>query len=115
MMSEHPVTFQDRVRAATKAITNTAGESLHRMGVHPDVITVAGLVVVALASAFIAQGRLTLAGIALLLGLPLDALDGAVARAMGRTDRRGAVLDSTLDRVADGLIFTGLAYYFATL
>jgi CDP-diacylglycerol---glycerol-3-phosphate 3-phosphatidyltransferase len=45
----------------------------------------------------------------------MDALDGAVARAMGRTDRRGAVLDSTLDRFADGFIYSGLAYYFAAL
>jgi len=114
-MTEHPITFQDRVRATTTAITSTVGAALHRLGIHPDVITAAGLAAVALASVFIAQGRLTLAGIVLLLGLPLDALDGAVARAMGRKDRRGAVLDSTLDRVADGLIFSGLAYYFAAL
>jgi len=33
---------------------------------------------------------------------------------MQRTDRRGGVLDSTLDRLADGLLFGGLAYYFAS-
>lgn len=112
-MTEHPTTFQDRVRALTGAFTRAAGESLHRLGIHPDVITAVGLLIVLVASVFIAQGQMVTAGIILLLGLPLDALDGAVARAMGRKDRRGAVLDSTLDRVADGLIFSGLAYYFA--
>ncbi|MBK8029750.1 MAG: CDP-alcohol phosphatidyltransferase family protein [Chloroflexi bacterium] len=87
--------------------------AVHRMGVHPDVITIIGLVVVAIGGYFIAVGQLQIGGVLLVISLPLDALDGAVARAMQRTDRRGAVLDSTLDRYADGLIFGGLAYYFA--
>ena len=49
----------------------------------------------------------------LLIGLPLDALDGAVARAMERKGQFGAVLDSSLDRYADGFIFAALSYYFA--
>lgn len=90
------------------------GAGLHRAGIHPDAITVAGLVVVIIAAVVIAQGQFQLGGVILILGLPLDALDGAVARAMGRKDRRGGVLDSTLDRLADGLLFGALAYYFAS-
>jgi phosphatidylglycerophosphate synthase len=44
----------------------------------------------------------------LLVGLPFDAVDGAVARAMNRKDRFGALLDSALDRYADAAIFAGL-------
>jgi len=62
---------------------------------------------------FIAQGQFQLGAVILILGLPLDALDGAVARAMGRQDKFGGILDSTLDRYADALIFGGLSYYFA--
>jgi CDP-diacylglycerol--glycerol-3-phosphate 3-phosphatidyltransferase len=36
-----------------------------------------------------------------------------VARAMGRQDKFGGILDSTLDRYADAFIFGGLSYYFA--
>ena len=43
----------------------------------------------------------------------IDAIDGAVARAMKRSDRFGALLDSALDRYADAAIFAGLGYYFA--
>lgn len=50
----------------------------------------------------------------LILGLPLDALDGAIARAMQRRDNFGGLLDSTLDRYADGFIFAALGYYFAS-
>jgi CDP-diacylglycerol---glycerol-3-phosphate 3-phosphatidyltransferase len=89
--------------------------AVHRLGIHPDTITIVGLVVVAVGSVFIGLGAIQLGGVLLVISLPLDALDGAVARAMQRKDRFGAVLDSTLDRYADGFIFGGLAYYFATI
>ncbi len=43
----------------------------------------------------------------------LDVLDGAVARASGKTTKFGAVLDSTGDRLADAAIFGSIAWYFA--
>ena len=76
-------------------------------------ITFAGLVLVGVASIIIGLGELQIGALVLLLGLPLDALDGAVARAMQRKDQFGALLDSTLDRYADAFIFAGLGYYFA--
>ncbi|MCA9882596.1 MAG: CDP-alcohol phosphatidyltransferase family protein [Anaerolineae bacterium] len=112
---EKPIVFTDRVRGAVRGILDPTGQFLHRLGIHPDAVTMAGLVVVAIASVVIATGRLQLGGIILLLGLPFDALDGAVARAMQRTGKFGAVLDSVLDRYADGFIFAGLSYYFAVL
>jgi CDP-diacylglycerol--glycerol-3-phosphate 3-phosphatidyltransferase len=107
------MTLTDRVRALSKHILDPIGKTLHRLGVHPDAITFLGLLVVAVACTFIAQGQFALGGIILLAGLPLDAVDGAVARAMQRQGRFGAVLDSTLDRYADGFIFIALGYYFA--
>ncbi|MCL4246649.1 MAG: CDP-alcohol phosphatidyltransferase family protein [Anaerolineae bacterium] len=112
-MSTHPITLTDRVRALTSRFMQRAGAFLHRLGIHPDVITIAGLVVVVIAAVPIAQGDHPLGALLLVLGLPLDALDGAVARAMERKDRFGGVLDSTLDRYADGIIFAALAYFFA--
>ena len=108
-----PVVFSDRMRQLFARVTSAAGQRVHQMGVHPDAITIAGLIVVTLGGVAIAAGQFLLAFLLLLLSLPLDALDGAVARAMGRKDRRGAVLDSTLDRFADSFIFMGFAYYFA--
>ncbi len=112
-MTQSPVTLSDRMRALTGGLMQRVGSTVHHMGIHPDTITIAGLVVVAVGAYYIAVGQLQLGGVLLVISLPLDALDGAVARAMGRKDRFGAVLDSTLDRYADGLIFGALAFYFA--
>ena len=84
-----------------------------RLGVHPNLITVAGLALVGVAAIFIARGMFLTAGAILLVSLPLDALDGAVARAMNRSSPFGMMLDSTVDRYADGFIFAALGYYFA--
>ncbi len=105
--------FTEWVRAQIRDRMGELGRTLHRLGVHPDMITLLGLVVVAIASVVIAQGQFQLGGIILVLGLPLDAVDGAVARAMGRSGKFGGVLDSTLDRYADAFIFGGLSYHFA--
>jgi CDP-diacylglycerol--glycerol-3-phosphate 3-phosphatidyltransferase len=107
-------TLTDRIRALTSGVIARAGDAFYHAGIHPDYITVAGLVVVMIASFFIARGQVQLGGIILILGLPLDALDGAVARAMHRRDKFGGLLDSTLDRYADSLIFAALGYYFAS-
>lgn len=109
------VTLTDRLRRLTAWPLTAAAARLHRWGVHPDVITTFGLVLVAIASAFIAAGELHIGGLILIAGLPLDALDGAVARVMQRKGQFGAVLDSTLDRFADGFIFAALSYHFARI
>lgn len=113
MSEQKPKTLTQVMRQITRAVLDPLGAALHRLGVHPDTITILGLFVVALACVFIGAGHLQLGGLILLLGLPLDAVDGAVARAMKREGRFGAVLDSTLDRYADGFIFAALGYYFA--
>jgi len=111
--NKHPFVFTDWVRAQIRTYTAHIGAALHRLGVHPDMVTVAGLVVVGIAAVVIARGQFQWGGVILIVGLPLDALDGAVARARGRTDKFGGILDSTLDRYADAFIFGGLSYYFA--
>ncbi|MCZ7546807.1 MAG: CDP-alcohol phosphatidyltransferase family protein [Anaerolineae bacterium] len=108
-----PVAFSDRLRDLTQPLLAWVGARLHRLGVHPDAVTVAALALTGVSGALIALGRFRAAAWVLLVGAPLDAVDGAVARAMDRKDRFGAVFDSTLDRYAEGLLFMGLSAYFA--
>jgi CDP-diacylglycerol--glycerol-3-phosphate 3-phosphatidyltransferase len=110
---EKPRTLSNRVRSLTSGLLNRLGMAVHRMGVHPDAVTAFGLIMVALGAFLIAQGRMQQAAIVLIFALSFDALDGAVARAMQRTGKFGALLDSTLDRYADGFIFAALSYHFA--
>ncbi len=106
--------FTEWLRYQTRDLTTWLGAFGLRLGLHPDLITVLGLVVVLIAAWLAAGGNFLISGLVLILGMPLDALDGAIARAMQRKNRFGALLDSTLDRYADGCMFFGLAYYFAT-
>lgn len=111
--SAPPVTLSDKMRKTFAGLTTRAGKTAAGMGIKPDWITWLGLIIVGLGALAIGNGQWALAFLLMLLSLPLDALDGAVARAIQRTDRRGGVLDSTLDRYADGFIAAGFAYYFA--
>lgn len=112
-MNPHPTTLSDRVRALSNDVMMRVGRALAGLGFSPDAITIGGLVLVAVAAVFIGRGQLQVGGLILILGLPMDALDGAVARASNRQSRFGEMLDSTLDRYADGLIFSALSYHFA--
>ena len=106
-------TLTDRLRTMLKRPLEGSGAALAQLGVHPDWVTAAGLILVAVAALLLAHGEFLAGGLLLLLSLPFDALDGAVARALDRQGAFGMVLDSTLDRYADGLIFAALGYYFA--
>jgi CDP-diacylglycerol--glycerol-3-phosphate 3-phosphatidyltransferase len=112
--SSRPRTLTDVLRHLTRGLTGWLGRAVGRLGIHPDAITIAGLIPVGVAAVLAADGQFAAAGVLLVLGAPLDALDGAVARATGRQSRFGALLDSTTDRYADGFLFFGLAYYFTT-
>lgn len=99
--------------AVSRAIT-PLGTRLARAGVTPNTVTVVGtLGAVAAAVVFFSQGW-WFTGTMIIWGfVMLDVLDGAVARASGRTSAFGAVLDSSCDRVADAAVFGSLAWYFA--
>jgi CDP-diacylglycerol--glycerol-3-phosphate 3-phosphatidyltransferase len=90
------------------------GARLARAGVTPDVITVIGTVgAVTSALVFFTRG-VWFGGTLLVWGfVMLDLVDGAVARAGGRTSKFGAVLDSSCDRIADAAVFGSVAWYFA--
>ena len=85
-----------------------------RLGISPDAVTLVGtLGVSAGALAFFPQGHLLVGVLVITAFVFSDLVDGAMARATGRTSKFGAFWDSTLDRIGDGAIFGALAFYFA--
>lgn len=87
---------------------------LLRMGVSPDAVTVVGtLGAVATALICLPQGWFIPAVVIMLVLSLSDLLDGTMARMAGTSGPWGNFLDATLDRIADGAIFGGLAIYGA--
>ncbi|MEO7350742.1 MAG: phosphatidylinositol phosphate synthase [Marmoricola sp.] len=85
-----------------------------RLGISPDAVTLVGtLGVSAGALVFFPQGELLVGVLVITAFVFSDLIDGAMARATGRTSKFGAFFDSTLDRIGDGAIFGGLVLYFA--
>jgi CDP-diacylglycerol--glycerol-3-phosphate 3-phosphatidyltransferase len=79
----------------------------------PNAISTVGLIGNLAAAVLIWQGLYFLGGIAFIIGSVMDTLDGRYARVSGKGTLFGAFLDSTLDRVEEGIVLTAVAYRFA--
>jgi CDP-diacylglycerol--glycerol-3-phosphate 3-phosphatidyltransferase len=116
-------------RAATIKLGYTTGArtlasrsvtGLTRTRVTPNALTTSGVLLCAAASVLVLfEGRneivfYWLAALVFVAGSVLDILDGALARAGGKTTPFGAFLDSTTDRVSEGFMLTAIAYVLAT-
>jgi CDP-diacylglycerol---glycerol-3-phosphate 3-phosphatidyltransferase len=84
-----------------------------RTGLSPNHFALASLVLCLPAGFTIATGHFALASVLLVLGSTLDVVDGYVARDRGMVSKAGAFLDSSVDRVCDGMILGGFAVYYA--
>ncbi|KZM35380.1 phosphatidylinositol phosphate synthase [Oerskovia enterophila] len=102
-----------RLRAVVTRLFTPVAAFLLRIGVSPDAVTIVGTVgVVASALWLFPTGHLFAGTMAIMVFAFSDALDGVMARLSGRSGPWGAFLDSTLDRLADAAIFTGLIVWF---
>jgi CDP-diacylglycerol---glycerol-3-phosphate 3-phosphatidyltransferase len=72
-----------------------------------------GLVLNLAAAVLILERLFFLAGVAFIVGSIMDTLDGRYSRMSGKGTMFGAFLDSTLDRIEEGLVLTAIAWYFA--
>lgn len=87
---------------------------LARHNVSPNTITSVGTLLTVAASVVYATGHIMTAGWIMNVTAFFDVADGEVARRTGRSSVFGAFYDSTLDRVADGALMAGLAFFYAT-
>jgi phosphatidylinositol phosphate synthase len=102
----------DSFKRGGRSAFEPIARALLRAGVSPNAVTIAGASGVVLASVFLAaRGYYIIATVVITLSCLLDVVDGAMARARGSASRFGALLDSTLDRVADGALFGSVAYF----
>ncbi len=101
----------DKLRGRVAAASLRMGRSAARVMPSPTAWTATGFFFSLVAAALFATGHPVygaLAGVAVLVSGFFDILDGAVARATGAVSRRGAFLDSTMDRVGETAIYLGI-------
>ncbi|MFC4562593.1 phosphatidylinositol phosphate synthase [Nocardiopsis mangrovi] len=96
-------------------VTLPIGRLLARAGITPTMVTLTGtLGVVVSALYFYPRGDLYVGSAIITFFVLFDMLDGAVARASDSASDWGAFLDSTLDRLSDAAVFSGLLLWFVT-
>lgn len=97
--------------AFLRVVDPLAGRLIRR-GVHPNTITTVGVFVIAGSGVAFGLGAVHWGGFLVLLSGACDVLDGRVARQGGKASVFGAFYDSTLDRVGEGALSTGLLVFF---
>ncbi len=84
-------------------------------GLHPNFLTLLGLVVTIWAAVLFAAGEFRWAAAVVFLAGFLDMADGPVARKQGRVSTFGAFFDSVVDRYSDMILYMGLLVYYAMI
>jgi CDP-diacylglycerol--glycerol-3-phosphate 3-phosphatidyltransferase len=79
----------------------------------PNAISLTGLAGNLVAAALILEHHFVLAGVAFILGSLCDMMDGRYSRMSGKGTPFGAFLDSTLDRIEEGVVLAAVAAWFA--
>lgn len=102
-------------RSLPSQVTGPVVAVLARLGVTPNMLTVAQLFGGIGAAILIAEGELAWGGVAILASAALDAFDGTLARTTGRVTRFGGVFDSTVDRLFEAVVLGGLLWYYLEL
>lgn len=87
---------------------------LVKLRINPNTLTTIGTICTVAGGVAFAMGHIRTGGWIIGLTAIFDVLDGTVARRTGQSTVFGAFYDSTLDRVADGAVLAGLAFFYAT-
>jgi CDP-diacylglycerol---glycerol-3-phosphate 3-phosphatidyltransferase len=106
--------FSVSARAGLAHVIEPLARLLLRVGVTPNAVTVAGTVGVLIgALGFGARGYLITGLVIVTLSALTDLLDGTMARIRGTSTKFGALLDSTMDRIADGAVIGAVTFWLA--
>jgi phosphatidylglycerophosphate synthase len=99
-------------RNAAGLITGPLKTVLVKSRLKPNVLTSLSLVISFAAAATIATNHLLIGGFLVLISGLFDILDGMLARLTNQTTRFGALMDSTFDRISDGVLLLGIMLFY---
>jgi CDP-diacylglycerol--glycerol-3-phosphate 3-phosphatidyltransferase len=100
-------------RLTTAEVRARARDRLIESRLTPNAISMTGLVGNLIAAALVTQDEFFLAGVAFILGSVMDTLDGRYSRMSGKGTPFGAFLDSSLDRMEEGIVLAAVGAHFA--
>jgi CDP-diacylglycerol--glycerol-3-phosphate 3-phosphatidyltransferase len=100
--------------SATQEFSAAMRNRLIESRLTPNAISLTGLLGNLVAAVLVWQELFFLGGVTFILGSVCDTLDGRYSRMSGKGTPFGAFLDSTLDRIEEGIVLTAVAAYFAT-
>jgi CDP-diacylglycerol--glycerol-3-phosphate 3-phosphatidyltransferase len=106
------MTFADKMRVWFKWYLNPIAGFFNRLGIRPNTVTLFGLVGTIGCAVLIAYGKMTWAGVLLLLMGPVDAMDGALARLRHEASDWGAFVDAVTDRYSELFLFLGFLIFY---
>ncbi len=102
-------------RATTAAeLRDNVRERLIESRLTPNSISLTGFALNLAAAVLVTQRLFFPAGIAFIVGSLMDTLDGRYSRMSGKGTMFGAFLDSTLDRIEEGVVLAAIGAYFAS-
>jgi CDP-diacylglycerol--glycerol-3-phosphate 3-phosphatidyltransferase len=115
---QRAATIKQGYTSGARTLASRSITGLARTRVTPNALTASGVTLCAVASILVLfenRNELLfywLAAVVFVVGSLLDILDGALARAGGKSTPFGAFIDSTTDRISEGFMLTAIAYIF---
>ena len=99
--------------SAAREFRAQARDRLIESRLTPNAISMVGLVGNLVSAVLVVEGAFVWAGLAFILGSVMDTLDGRYSRMSGKGTLFGAFLDSTLDRIEEGIVLAAVCWQFA--
>ncbi len=101
--------FQDGYTAGTRRLISNIVGGFRHIPVTANQVTAVAFGLNIVAAVLVYHELWIVAGLAFLVGSILDIFDGAIARSKGEAGPRGALIDSTFDRIAEGAMLASIA------
>ena len=107
----------DAIQKSVRTVMRAVAFGLNKITsgkLHPNVITLVGLVMHLPIAYLIATDKLIIAAILLVIFGLFDTIDGELARLQKRASTTGMFLDSVTDRIKEVMIYVGAGYLFVS-
>src|SRR5690348_17191260 len=111
-MSTPPVERPPGGRSTSREYQEIVRNRLIESRLTPNAISLTGFALCVVAAILVWQELWVLGGLAFIVGSVCDTLDGRYSRMSGKGTPFGAFLDSTLDRIEEGIVLTAVGAYF---